>query len=297
MKNIISLTNNPFTMNSQKNGAKAVAEPTTTDCTVVTLEDDNCSADADVDADAGSRRSSLQGGDEHDHDGHEQKPTPSISTRGRPQHSSSGEPEQAPEVPAGNHGKRSAMKQPGSARREAIQARRELQLTILGHEDSLVRKIFIEFNEAVRVKRVPPVYELTDDLNSLWFQDEEYETIRTKCFSVADKHLNGEMPEGQKLCIRGLEPVFNYEIRQETKELAWDSVLTEQAYQRDSFSYDDEYLREGYSAVAENSLEEAILRAKQDEKEVQKYLRSTRRFCDRLRIALESLKPTHSEHS
>ena len=187
--------------------------------------------------------------------------------------------------PEGMMGRRSSLKMPGRSRRASIQISGEIEISLPGHDQPVTRRTSISFNETVKVKRVAPVHELTEEPEELWFQDDEYDKIRRKSFKIVDKFVQGEKIEGKKLCTRGLESILNHENRTNAKVDAWESVLNEQHMQREDGNYDDEYLSKVYKFSTRRSSNEAKERANQDEADVQKYLQSTRRICRRLTIS------------
>ena len=177
------------------------------------------------------------------------------------------------------------MKQPGRSRRSSIQISGEIEVCLPGYEKPVRRRTSITFNETVKVKRVAPVHELTEDPQQLWFQDDEYDKIRRKSFKIVDKFIQGEKIEGKRLCTRGLESILHHEDRTHAKVDAWESVLNEQHAQREDGNYDDEYLSKVYKFSSRRSSNEAKARADQDEADVKNYLQSTRRICRRLTIS------------
>lgn len=193
--------------------------------------------------------------------------------------------ESAQTCPEGMMGRRSSLKMPGRSRRASIQISGEIEISLPGHDQPVRRRTSISFNETVKVKRVAPVHELTDEPEELWFQDDEYDKIRRKSFKIVDKFVQGEKIEGKKLCTRGLESILNHENRTNAKVEAWESVLNEQHMQREDGNFDDEYLSKVYKFSTRRSSNEAKERANQDEADVQKYLQSTRRICRRLTIS------------
>jgi hypothetical protein len=265
---------NPFIYTSKKDGEKAVSQSIRTESTAAMLGDENLSAGSSIQEVHKYEKSNRH--------------TIEASTRDHQSEGGSQCRAQDSDLRSHHHmdlfqatiPQRSCMRKNGTTRRESIQSKRSLKVGIPGHNDFLLKDICIQFNEIVRVKPVVAVYDLVDDLDCLWFQDDEYDRIRTKIFLVADKHVIGEHFSGQKLCIRGLESILEYDVRQDNKVRGWEAVLAEQRSQRDSCNFDDTNLGQAYQFSAQKSKLDAEIRARQDEKDVQKYLKSTRRFCE-----------------
>jgi hypothetical protein len=171
--------------------------------------------------------------------------------------------------------RRSSMRQAGTSRRSSI------QVTMHGSIKPVRRSKSISFNETVKVKRIASVHELTNESKELWFQDDEYDKIRKKSFKIADKFVQAEKMEGEKLCRRLLESIINHESRSLAKVDGWDAVLNEQHVQRRDGQFDDEHLSEVYQFSTRRSSNEAMVRAIKDQRDVE----NTRRICRRLTIA------------
>jgi len=182
---------------------------------------------------------------------------------------------------------RSSMKKHGSSsstrRRASIQFGSEINVYLPGHEKPVKRRTSITFNESVRVKNVNPVRNMTDAPEKLWFQDDEFKAIRRRSLDLVDKVDSGET-NGKKYCIRGLEKLTKSRRKQvlERKYSAWDTVLDEQDVQRDSGTWDEDYMANAYKYITQEPQEEAVRQGRKDYDEIENYMRSTRRICRRL---------------
>ena len=109
---------------------------------------------------------------------------------------------------------------------------------------------------------------LTNHANKqdLWFQPEESDLIRQKNAYLVQYARQFGMQEiqRQKLHTRGLERHIEAEESQENHEIALDTVLDEQAYQRSQGFYDEETIGESYAHVSSYCQEKALLLAQKD---------------------------------
>jgi hypothetical protein len=181
--------------------------------------------------------------------------------------------------------RRSSMKQCGAPRRASVQFGGEIQVNLPGMKNPVKRRTSIAFKETVKVKKVTPVSELTDQPEALWFQDEEYNRMRQKSFALVDRVDNGKVPGGdKKYCVRGLEKLMakNRDGVRQRRFDAWDSVLNEQDLQRQHGNFDDDYMGNICKLSTVKSQHEAVERAQQDATEIENYLMNTRKICRRL---------------
>jgi hypothetical protein len=176
----------------------------------------------------------------------------------------------------------SSMKQSGRPRRASIQCGGEIEVYLIGQDKPVKRRTSITFNEQVAVKDIATAAELTDEPEALWFQDDEYDRMKQKAFELVDKVEHGTTG-GKNYCVRGLEKLMPSKAGRvmENKYGAWDSVLDEQDIQRDSGTFDEEYMANVYKFSNLSSKQEAAERGRQDEAEIKNYLRTTRRLCRR----------------
>merc|ERR1712032_944980 len=108
----------------------------------------------------------------------------------------------------------------------------------------------IQFNEDVNVRNIQPTSKVKGAVKKeLWFQNEEYNTIKMKTRALLEKvDSNGTVTS--------------------EKYQAWDSVLMEQEMQRKLNIYDDESLGRFYKETSNMSVVKATIRATQDAQEV-----------------------------
>lgn len=179
--------------------------------------------------------------------------------------------------------RRSSLKLQGAPRRASISYTGEVENNLPGQETPLRRRTSITWKDTVAVRKVPFIYQLTDQPEALWFQKNEYKQIRRNSLGIVYKMKNGQVPEGKKYCIRGLESLSStYQEGKARRRSSLEFVLKTQEMQRDSQTFDDESLKSSYEQSVKESQKEAELRAKQDEEEVKSYMRSTRTMMRRL---------------
>ena len=182
--------------------------------------------------------------------------------------------------------RRSSMKQAGAPRRASIGFTGEREIRLPNSEKKVKRRTSISFDENVTVKNVQPVASLTKNPEKLWFQDNEFDKMKEKAFAIIDMVESGELPPERqsKLCVRGLESLLreNQLNKRELRYKAWDSVLDEQDYQMDNGTFEEKAMADAYKLTTMASRVEAQRRAKQDQEEVEKYLRSTRKQIRRM---------------
>jgi hypothetical protein len=179
--------------------------------------------------------------------------------------------------------RRSSMKQSGRPRRASIQFGGEIEVHLLGKTKPVLRRTSISFDEKVKVESVTPVSALTDKPETLWFQEEEYKQIISKCYNLVEKVEQG-LTGGKKYCIRGLESLMEpgSEQKEANRYIAWDSVLAEQDLQRRGGRFDDENMAKLYKLLTIESKMTAARLARQDAAEIENYLQKTRMSCRRL---------------
>jgi hypothetical protein len=144
--------------------------------------------------------------------------------------------------------------------------------------DTVRRRRSITFDNDVDVQKIEPIKSLAgkDGSKSLWFQENEYETIKIKTLALLDRvdHSSGII-DGRKYCTRGLEKFMTPEATEVKKHQAWDSVLNEQFLQRKDGEYDEETLANIYKYSTKRSRSEASKRAVQDAVAAEAYLKTT----------------------
>eukprot|EP00934_Nitzschia_sp_Nitz4_P004223 Nitzschia sp. Nitz4//scaffold85_size83877//76066//77013//NITZ4_005242-RA/size83877-processed-gene-0.130-mRNA-1//1//CDS//3329559176//4213//frame0 len=187
--------------------------------------------------------------------------------------------------PSSKTPRRSSMKQgPESTRRRraSIQLTGEVENYLPGREEPVRRRTSISFDNKVKVKKVTAVSDLAEEPQSLWFQDDEYHSIKQKLYSIVDKVESGNTDAG-RYCTRGLERMMKSESVRMKKYKVWDSLLDEQDVQREKGAdYDDVYMANVCRFASAGCQREAAERAQQDAVAVEKYMANTRRYCRRL---------------
>jgi len=107
------------------------------------------------------------------------------------------------------------------------------------------------------------------DKKEMWFQDDEYHSIKRKTRALLNKVDSNGIVNGKKYCTRGLEKYLEKpSLRAAGKYQAWDSVLMEQDMQRKMKIYDDESMGRFYRRTSLTSAAEALDRANADAAEV-----------------------------
>jgi hypothetical protein len=182
--------------------------------------------------------------------------------------------------------RRSSMKQGGASNRRRASIHNmgpEFEVKLPGSQERVRRRSSISFNAGVRVKPVVPVTEMAENPQSLWFQDDEYDRMKEKSWMIVDKELESKQQgKSSKYCLRGLERMMNPGDVKQKKKKCSSIVLDEQDLQRKQGVFDDEYTRSLYKFTTGNSQKEAESRAKQDEAEIENYMRTTKKQVRRM---------------
>jgi len=154
---------------------------------------------------------------------------------------------------------------PASSRRASFEGSELFEVVLPGQRIPIKRQRSITFNNKVDVQKVEPARLLAANPQSLWFQENEYETIKIKTLALLDKveSPSGVM-DGKKYCTRGLEKFMEPEVAEIKKHQAWDSVLNEQFLQRKDGEFDEESLANIYRYSTKRSQTEATRRASLD---------------------------------
>eukprot|EP00934_Nitzschia_sp_Nitz4_P008676 Nitzschia sp. Nitz4//scaffold201_size42423//33789//34553//NITZ4_007379-RA/size42423-processed-gene-0.15-mRNA-1//1//CDS//3329541347//8666//frame0 len=191
--------------------------------------------------------------------------------------------EHGPMAGSGPLPRRSSLRQTGAPSKRRVSMGDEISVRLPGQPAPQVRRRSITFDHKVKVKSVEAISNMTEHPEALWFQTEEFSRIRRNSWDLVDKVERGRTGLGnRKYCIRGLERLLEREMIQKAKFTAWDTVFDEQDMQRDRGCWDEEYMAIVYRRTSINSAKAALLRGKQDEMEITKYLNSTRQMCRRL---------------
>jgi hypothetical protein len=149
------------------------------------------------------------------------------------------------------------------------------------------RRNRVSFDDMIYIRKVPPVSELTQHPERLWFQAHELEHLTGSSLELVDRVEAAKgstmTEEGKKLCLRGLEGwLMDRSIeRAVRKKGAWSSVLGEQSAQMEQGTFDDKAVRNAYTKRSFKCRMEAARRAQQDAKDVEAYLKTTRQYCRR----------------
>jgi len=166
-----------------------------------------------------------------------------------------------------------------SRRRASIGVTSSIEVLLPGRRDPVKRRRSITFDNDVNVQKIEPVqFMAKDGPKELWFQENEYETIKIKTLALLDRvgdHNSSGVVNGKKYCTRGLEKFMTPEATEVKKHQAWDSVLNEQFLQRKDGEYDEETLANIYKYSTKRSQSEASKRANQDAAAAEAYLKTT----------------------
>ena len=175
--------------------------------------------------------------------------------------------------------RRSSMKQKGLPRRASIQFSGEIEVNIPGAERPIKRRTSITFRDSVNVRNVPPAQNLTDEPESLWFQEDEYIEMKQKIRSLLEKvQRNGskKVANGKgHYCTRGLERFFMQDVVQNRRYKALDSVLDVQTLQRLEGNYDADFIANLCIFESAQCRKEAAKRGDKDAREAAKQYSST----------------------
>lgn len=182
---------------------------------------------------------------------------------------------------------RSSLKREGAPRRASISYTGEIENILPGSRGQPVRRrTSISFDDSHNsVIEVRPALELVKSPKKLWFQADEYGLIRERARILADLAGNPVKDERclimgkkarkkkKKFCVRGLESQINSAYIDSEQNLAWESVFSEQYYQRKHGGYDEDALAKNYETASLPSLARAIARARGDFEAAEKHTR------------------------
>mmetsp|Transcript_19822 Transcript_19822/g.44541 ORF Transcript_19822/g.44541 Transcript_19822/m.44541 type:complete len:397 (+) Transcript_19822:103-1293(+) len=149
----------------------------------------------------------------------------------------------------------------------------KIEVLLPGRRQPIQRRRSITFHNRVDIQKIEPVQLLTTDgPESLWYQQNEYDSIKIKTLALLNRveHSSGIL-DGRKYCTRGLEKFMAPEVTEVKKQQAWDSVLNEQYLQRKDGEYDEESLANIYKYSTKRSRSEASKRATHDAEVAQAY--------------------------
>jgi hypothetical protein len=188
------------------------------------------------------------------------------------------------QMPSYSHTKRSCLKKYGAVGptkrappvRSSSADQLNFQVLLPGQRKPVTRTRSITFDESVRVRRVPSISELSKGRNNeIWFQPQEYETIKRKTYTLIQAIQHGQTG-GVNYCTRGLEKYFEAEKVQRTRNAARDSVLVVQEGQRRKGSFDDLQMSQAYRTISTQSMAEAAFRGKRDQESIERYQLKTK---------------------
>ncbi len=187
-------------------------------------------------------------------------------------------PDRVPQRSAMKGSERILMISPISEREVSIRSHREkYEIVLPGRTNPIERERTIAFNDNIDIQCIEPVRLLSSGgPQSLWYQENEYETIKFKTLALLDRvdHSSGVV-DGKKYCTRGLEKFMSPEATEVKKHQAWDSVLNEQFLQRKDGDFDEESLANIYMYSTKRSRLEANKRASLDAEASEAYLQTT----------------------
>lgn len=174
--------------------------------------------------------------------------------------------------------RRSSMKQKGLPRRASIQFTGEIEVNLPGADRPIKRRTSITFRDSVNVRNVPPAQNLTDEPESLWFQEDEYMQMKEKIRSLLDTvQQNGSRKAANgkgRYCTRGLERFLMQDVVQNRRYKALDSVLDSQTLQRLEGNHDADYIANLCIFESAQCRKEAAKRGHKDAREAAKQYNS-----------------------
>ena len=140
-------------------------------------------------------------------------------------------------------------------------------------------KRVIQFDEEVYVRKIRPVKSLiknstnSEALAILWFQENEYESIKYKTFKLVSRvNKDTGVASGKKYCTRGLERFLYPEETQVERTQAYDAVLCEQFLQKEENVFNDQIIADGYKQATRRSRTQACRMASDDATTAEKIL-------------------------
>merc|ERR1719148_44175 len=148
-----------------------------------------------------------------------------------------------------------------------------IEILLPGRSDLIKRRRSIVFDNDVDVQKIEPIKFLAHEL---WFQENEYNSIKIKTLALLDRvDPNSGVLNGKKYCTRGLEKFMTPEATEVKKHQAWDSVLNEQFLQRKDGEFDEESVANIYMYSTKRSRKQAFQRASLDAVASEAYLKTT----------------------
>jgi len=171
---------------------------------------------------------------------------------------------------------------PARGRRASIGYTGEMTL-VLPTGEKKKKRSSISFMDEPETKEIEPVADMVDNPSRLWFQAEEYNHILSKVQDLVEetKVYRKGKDRPSWICTRGLEPIMD-PLQAGVREEALTTVMDEMRVQKSHKRYDAEYLRSMYRYHTADSQHRANQIAKKDQKEVEDYLKVTRKMCRRM---------------
>jgi len=155
--------------------------------------------------------------------------------------------------------------------------RSSYQVLLPGQDEPITRSRCISFRNSILVRIIPLASEPTEDqIQQLWFQNHEYQTIRSNTTALIEAIKDGKISKN-KYCIRGLERYFQPDKVIQRRLLTLHSVLDEQDDQHHLGVHDDSRLSLVYMANTWESTLDAIEQGALDEASSRCALRKKKR--------------------
>mmetsp|Transcript_36655 Transcript_36655/g.42142 ORF Transcript_36655/g.42142 Transcript_36655/m.42142 type:complete len:491 (-) Transcript_36655:98-1570(-) len=152
----------------------------------------------------------------------------------------------------------------------------------LAVEVAVVPKRNVTFATTVELRFGISVKDMTaEEVLQTWMSTTEHNMVRKSCLKIIDavEKFGGNPRTGKKLCVRGLEPHFTKQAKQNTinRKTTRQAVLSkcdDDYCNQDTGEYDMDLIKEAYQQVGRTSEFQcsAELKARQDRKEIEKYL-------------------------
>ena len=160
----------------------------------------------------------------------------------------------------------------GRVRRASITDRGEITNTLPSGE-TVCRRRSICFDSSDKVRHMEPTKNMVENSKELWFQRNEFRTIRKKARSLTN--LAKSVKEGafspsaapkitSKMCLRGLESFIDSEFVKYEQDEAWKSVFIEQDHQKTECNFDEEIVAYHYGIASMPATARALKRAQGD---------------------------------
>ena len=172
-------------------------------------------------------------------------------------------------------------------RRASIGYGGEITVNLPGKDQPVSRPRFINFCDEIQTRDITPLHLLAPK-ESLWFQKDEFKTIRSTRYEIAKMVRKGKTG----FCTRGLENLVgttgkdNTDPSHDAISKSLKSVMKEQTFQRDRGYFDADYVAKIYSYTTEQAALDAARRAQRDFEEIHddygevaRYLERTRKYA------------------